>query len=193
VVRRSLADRLADPPSDYNYERDANGKCVLVPGAEPLPPDTTCAWDQSFWNERTPYRKVPHSSCSGGYELDKGTAHPCPGHRSHGLLWWLSVLLAPVFLAALFGLWWSRRHGGAIRLPEPGSASSGGGRNGGGGPGGAMLGTLMSVPYWLLGVSGAIGGWLDRQLSGRFARRRGGYRSLHVDDDACVGKENRTR
>lgn len=157
---------------------------MLVPGAEPLPPDTHCAWDQAFWYERTPYRKVPHSSCSGGYELDKGAAHACPAARSHGLLWWLSVLLAPVFLAALFGLWWSRRHGGAIRLPEPGSATGGSRSGGGGGPGAAVLSTLLSVPYWLLGVSGAIGGWLDRRLSGRFARQRGGYRHLREDDDA---------
>ena len=168
---------LSDEHSEFNYWRDSTGKCVLVEGAEPLESEATCAWDQEFWFERTNLRKIPYSKCEGGLELDKGSRHLCPSAGGRGFFFWATVIVAPLMLAGLFGVWWTRRRGGAIRLHDSAFHST---RPRGDG----ILSTLASVPWWLIGVAGAVAAWFDRTLSGRFSSRRGGYRHLAVDDDA---------
>jgi len=175
-VERTCTCGEDDFECEFNHRRDTSGKCVLVDGAEPLPADDSCAWDQEFWFDRTELRKVPHSSCEGGLQLDRGRQHVCPAARRHGFFWWTTILLAPLMLAALFALWWYRRRGGrgSIRLSEPTLAPAGDG----------CLSTLASVPWWLIGMTGAVAGWVNRVLNDRFTSRRGGYRHLAVDDDA---------
>jgi hypothetical protein len=122
-------------------------------------------------------RKVPHSKCEGGLQLDKGPAHVCPGHSRRGGLFWATIAVLPFGLAALAAFWWNRRRSGKgrIRLPEPGEP----GRSG-------VVEFLVSVPWFLIGIVGvAIERLRDIELPfvGR-RNRRGGYRSLRLDMDA---------
>ena len=97
--------------SEFNHERNDDGKCVLVAGRSPLPDDTTCQADTDSWFERTAYRRIPHSSCEGGVRLERGKEHACPGLRSHGFFWWLFMLMLPFAFVALAVTWWYRRSG----------------------------------------------------------------------------------
>lgn len=97
--------------SEFNHERNEDGKCVLVPGRSPLPDDTTCQPDTDSWFERTAYRRIPHSSCEGGVRLDRGKEHLCPGLKGHGFFFWLFVLMLPFAFVALGVTWWYRRSG----------------------------------------------------------------------------------
>lgn len=100
-----------NPCSEFNYAKNANDECVLVPGTTPLPDDDSCKNDEEFWYERTAYRKIPYSSCEGGTRLDRGTGHSCPGFRSHGPLFWWFVILIPFMFTALVAYWYYRRSG----------------------------------------------------------------------------------
>lgn len=97
--------------SEFNYERNSEGKCVLSAGRTPLANDDTCRNDAEFWYERTAYRKIPFSSCEGGNRPDLGAKHQCPGIAGHsGFFWWIMVLI-PISLAALVGYSYYRRGG----------------------------------------------------------------------------------
>ncbi|GAA5949701.1 hypothetical protein JCM10213_001361 [Rhodosporidiobolus nylandii] len=169
---------------EYNHKRNSRGDCVLMEGAQPLEADQQCAWDQPFWFDRTAYRKVPHSKCKGGLELDKGSRHVCPGHSTKGGFFWASVAVLPFGIAALAAVWWTRRRKGygRIRLPEPGESSS------------PVVDFLVSVPWWVVGMAGVLAEKIREMrvpfLSERLRRRRGrgnrGYRSLRLDDDASL-------
>ncbi|GAA6042590.1 hypothetical protein JCM8097_003146 [Rhodosporidiobolus ruineniae] len=167
---------------EFNYRRDHRGECVLVPGAKPLASEPTCAYDQGpFWYDRTAYRKVPHSKCVGGLDLDKGSRHVCPGRSTRGGLFWATIAVLPFGIAALAAVWWTRRRSsgfgkyGSIRLPEPGEP----GRS-------TAVDILVSIPWFVIGVAGAL--WERVQelpfVRDRMRRRnsRGGYRSLRLDD-----------
>lgn len=176
----------ASSRSEFNYRRNAKGDCVLVDGAQPLEAEKTCAWNEPFWYDRTAYRKVPHSKCEGGLQLDKGARHVCPGHSTRGGLFWATMATLPFGIAALGAVWWSRRRSGGgkgrIRLPEPGEP----GRSG-------IVEFLVSVPWFAIGLVGVVAEkvrdlevpWLSERL--RRSRRGGGagaagYRSLRLDD-----------
>ncbi|KAI0351364.1 Oligoxyloglucan reducing end-specific cellobiohydrolase [Trametes cingulata] len=185
VVRNcECTDR--DFECEWNYIRDDNERCVLMPGLKPheADPVAQCRNGEDFWYELTPYRKVPISTCEGGKRLDRGAAHPCPGLRGHGVFFWLMMLLIPISFAALAGYWYYRRGGysrGAIRLP---GADSGSRYSGGSG----VLDTLASVPWFLVGVAGIAYEWVAEKfdyLAIQF-RGRGGYRNLPVDEDAQI-------
>ncbi|BGO96427.1 putative Signal sequence binding protein [Rhodotorula toruloides ATCC 204091] len=176
-IEKYCACTEQDFECEFNYKRNARGECVLVEGAQPLESDQTCAWDQPFWYERTSMRKVPHSKCVGGLQLDKGPAHVCPGHSRRGGFFWATIAVLPFGLAALAAFWWNRRRSGKgrIRLPEPGEP----GRSG-------VVEFLVSVPWFLIGIVGvAIEKLRNIELPfvGR-RNRRGGYRSLRLDMDA---------
>ncbi|ORY88169.1 putative signal sequence binding protein [Leucosporidium creatinivorum] len=166
---------------EFNYKRDSRGDCVLVDGAKPLESEETCAWDQQFWYERTNMRKVPHSKCVGGLTLDRGYAHACPGHSSHGWFFWATMTVAPFLFAGMAAVWWIRRRGGAggrIRLPEPGEGGNSG-----------VVDFLLSVPWFIIGVVGAVVSRFKEMeipfVSDRLRRSsRGGYRHIHLEDDA---------
>ncbi|KAH8091690.1 hypothetical protein BXZ70DRAFT_898717 [Cristinia sonorae] len=166
--------------SEFNYRRGLGGECVLVNGTLPLPPDDTCRGEEDYWYDRTPYRKIPYSSCIGDYRPDHGEAHLCPGIKGHGFFFWLFVLVIPFAFTALVGYWYYRKSGlarGTIRLP--------GGDNRFRGESG-VLDTLASVPWFLLGLAGIAWEWVashyDEMAMGFRSRR--GYRNVPVDEDA---------
>ncbi|KAI5121770.1 hypothetical protein M0805_009581 [Coniferiporia weirii] len=169
----------ADFECEFNHVRNSAGECVLVTGASPMPNDDTCPYGEDFWYERTPYRKIPYSSCEGGIHPDRGDRHTCPGIKGHGFFFWLFVLFLPIALAGLVGYWIYRRSGlarGAIRLPGPDlrpaySNSS-------------AMDTLASIPWFIVGVVGIA--WERLSSSLPWSRSRGGYRSVTVDEDAQV-------
>lgn len=171
--------------SEFNYKRNAQGKCVLVEGASPLESNDQCTWDQPFWYERTPLRKVPHSKCEGGLALDQGFAHACPGNTSHSFFFWATITIAPFLIAGLAAIWWTRRRGGGgrIRLPEAGEGGNGN-----------LIEVLASVPWFLIGVIGVVVGYLKELeipwVSDKIRRKsRSGYRTLRLDDDAELLQE----
>ncbi|KAM0787341.1 hypothetical protein ACM66B_003430 [Microbotryomycetes sp. NB124-2] len=173
---------------EFNYKRNARGDCVLVDGAQPLEPEQTCKWNQDFWYDRTAYRKVPHSECKGGLQLDKGYAHSCPGHAGKGVMFWLTMLALPFLFVGLAVVWYQRRKMGLsgfgsgglgrIRLPEPGEGT----RN-------QVVDFMLSVPWFIVGVAGVVVAKV-RDLEIPFvsnfmrSRSRSGYRSLRLDEDA---------
>jgi hypothetical protein len=167
----------------------------LVDGATPLESDSsTCTSSTPFWYTRTNFRKVRHSACEGGLLLDRGTQHACEGqYRRHGVFWWIMMILLPFLIAGLAAIWWSRRRGGKsigggrIRLPD----HNGEGENQSRARqmGGNAVEVLASVPWFVIGVMGVFVGWVREVeipwLSDRLRRStRGGYRSVHLDDDA---------
>ncbi|KAH8920807.1 Oligoxyloglucan reducing end-specific cellobiohydrolase [Atractiella rhizophila] len=169
---------------EFNYRRDPyTHQCVLVDGAQPLPNNDTCTWQQDFWYERTAYRKVPHSSCIGedAVRLDLGKKHACPAQisRSHGFFYWAFITIIPVLAGSLLVFWWMRRRGGRIYLGEP----SGYGRKEGG-----AMDVIASVPYFLLGLVAVTASWLNElRYKTPWSTSRGiPYRQLPIDDDAEV-------
>ena len=97
--------------SEFNHVLNDAGQCVPVDGASLLASDESCPAGEEYWYERTPYRKIPYSSCDGGERMDRGTAHRCPGIKGHGFFFWFFVLFVPLSLAALIGYWFYRRSG----------------------------------------------------------------------------------
>ena len=181
---RSRADVPERPParSEYNYKRDSRGKCVLVEGAEPLEAEKTCPVNEPFWYDRTNMRKIPHSKCEGGLQLDKGSRHVCPGHAARSGFFWATIAVLPFGIAALAAIWWTRRRTGGggkgrIRLSEPGESTRSS----------AVVDLLASVPYFVVGMAGALLEkvrelpWIRDRLR---QNRRGGYRNLRLDLDA---------
>ena len=88
--------------SEFNFYRNPAGDCVLVEGATALSATSAeaeqCNGYESFWYERTAYRKIPYSSCEGGNRPDRGKQHACPGligGGGHGFFFWAFILLLP--------------------------------------------------------------------------------------------------
>ena len=187
--------------SEFNHRRDGDGKCVLEEGTQPLQNDDSCRGDDEYWYERTPYRKVPISSCEGGKRLDRGVQHRCPGIKGHGFFFWLFIFAIPCLFAGLVGYWFYHKNGLArgyvscseglarkftffrrtIRLPGPEgnpryTSDSG------------VISTLASVPWFLIGLGGIAWEWVSSKFgsaSSRFRSRRG-YRHIPVDEDAQI-------
>ena len=99
--------------SEFNYVKNANDDCVLVPGTTPLPDDDSCKNGEEYWYERTAYRLIPYSSCKEGLRLDRGKQHTCPGFSAHGAFFWLFVLAVPFGFTALVGYYYYRKSGRA--------------------------------------------------------------------------------
>jgi hypothetical protein len=97
--------------SEFNYVKNSNDECVLVPGTTPLPDDETCMDGAEYWYERTPYRQIPYSTCEGGPRPDHGTPHRCPGFSSKGFWFWFLVLLLPFGFTGLVAYYYFRRSG----------------------------------------------------------------------------------
>ena len=190
--------------SEFNYYRDPSGQCVLVDGATARSLDTEeeqCDGYESYWYERTPYRKIPYSSCEGGERPDRGAQHACPGliggRRLSGLFWG-SVAVLPFACAAVAGYWWYTKGGqtGYVGCqlsldPEADTCRSirlGEHRAFAGDGGSGLLSTAASVPYFLLGLTRAGWGWTVRTVPyvEDLFGRRAPYRQVPLDDDAEV-------
>ena len=98
--------------SEFNYARNENGECVLLPGLSPRAPDPNAqcrAGEQ--WYDLTAYRKIPYSSCEGGRRVDRGTEHTCPGVGGRSAFFWLMMLFIPVSFAGLIGYYFHKKGG----------------------------------------------------------------------------------
>jgi hypothetical protein len=147
--------------SDYNYERQADGSCELVPGLTPLDHSAVCSTDKNRveYYEPTGYRRIPLTTCAGGRELDRLEAKPCPGHeeefeKKHGIsgAGLFFAIVIPILAAGGIGyyIWrnWSQRLWGLgqIRLGENvGGTSASGGEN-----------PLISVPVAIIAGTWAV-------------------------------------
>ncbi|OTB01508.1 hypothetical protein M426DRAFT_14393 [Hypoxylon sp. CI-4A] len=122
---------------DYNFELDNHGHCSLVDGLQPLDPVQVCKEnpDEFEYYEPSGFRRIPLTTCKGGYEADKVlTPHPCPGHEEEfeskrgisGVALFFAIII-PIGLASAAG-WWVYRNWqskfGQIRLGEQGSFDS---------------------------------------------------------------------
>ncbi|TFK37398.1 vacuolar protein sorting/targeting protein 10 [Crucibulum laeve] len=166
---------------EFNYIKDKNDECVLVPGTTPLPDDESCKNGEDYWYERTPYRLIPYTSCEGGERIDRGTRHVCPGFRSKSGWFWLFMLMIPFAFTALVAYYYYRRSGlarGTIRLPGDGSRPSFNTSSG-------FMDTLASVPWFLIGIGGIAYEWVTSRVEPLFSSRRG-YRNIPIDEDARV-------
>ncbi|KAK2467352.1 hypothetical protein APHAL10511_000587 [Amanita phalloides] len=175
----------ADFECEYNFVKNSKDECVPVPGSTPLPSDDSCSNGEDYWYERTPYRKIPISSCEGGDRRHLGTQHACPGFKAHGSLFWMFVIMIPFAFTALVAYYYYRRGGiarGTIRLPtENGRGFVYQHPNSSG-----MLATLQSVPWYLLGLGGIAFEWLGSQFDSMAMRTRRGYRNVPIDEDAQI-------
>jgi hypothetical protein len=157
---------------------------VLVEGTQPLSDDDSCRNGAEYWYERTPYRRIPHSSCEDGERPDRGRRHLCPGVAAHGAFFWLFVVMIPFAFTMLIATWYYKRSGratGTIRLPGDGRPKFGASDAG-------FVETLASVPWFIIGVGGvafeAMARWV-REATWRLSPRRG-YRTVAVDEDAQI-------
>ena len=189
--------------SEFNYVKNSNDECVLVPGTSPLPDDEVCKDGAEYWYERTPYRQIPYSSCEQGDRPDRGKAHRCPGFGSKGFLFWFFILLLPFGFTGLVAYYYFRRSGMArgcvfsfllsnilrvisfcirtIRLPGEVNRPVYGGDTG-------VVATLASVPWFIIGVTGIAYQWVASRVETTFRTMRPGrgYRDVPIDEDAQI-------
>lgn len=194
------------PCSEFNYEMNAAGNCVLQPGLKPLPSDDAECWEGSdYWYDRTAYRKIPYSTCEGGETLHHGDRHVCPGFKAHGAAFWWTIFLLPFAVTALVAYWFYRRSGmarGYVITLVPSSYLSGidttslmlrtirlpGDAGGRYRSDSSLLDTVASVPWFLVGLAGITWEYIASSvgsLASQFQTRRG-YRNVPVDEDAQI-------
>ncbi|KAI0738712.1 Oligoxyloglucan reducing end-specific cellobiohydrolase [Daedaleopsis nitida] len=178
--------KITDFECEFNYARNTDGECVLLPGLQPRDPDPVaqCRNGEEYWYDLTAYRKIPFSSCEGGQRIDHGTKHPCPGLKGHGTFFWLMMFFIPACFAGLVGYWYHKRGGysrGAIRLPGGDTGLRHYSTSG-------VLDTLASVPWFILGLGAIAYEWIAEQVDSIATRVQGrrGYRNLPVDEDARI-------
>ena len=193
--------------SEFNYVKNSNDECTLVPGTSPLPDDEICKNGAEYWYERTPYRQIPYSSCEGGDRPDHGKAHRCPGFSSNlkGFVFWFFILSLPFGFTVMVAYYFFRRSGMArgcvslffvrylksnqylfcirtIRLPGEVNRPAYGGDTG-------VIATLASVPWFIIGVTGIAYQWVASRLETSFRTLRpgrSGYRDVPIDEDAQI-------
>ncbi|KAI0110034.1 Oligoxyloglucan reducing end-specific cellobiohydrolase [Daldinia grandis] len=127
----------SDFECDYNFELDNHGHCELVDGLRPLDPEQVCKEnpDQFEYYEPSGFRRIPLTTCQGGFEADKVLrSHPCPGHEEEfekargisGIGIFFAVAI-PIGVASAVGWWvyqnWQSKFG-QIRLGEQSSLGS---------------------------------------------------------------------
>ncbi len=118
--------------SDYNFQRQIDGSCALVPGFTPYDHSLICQEDENRveYDDPTGYRRIPLSTCEGGTQFDKSTPHPCPGkedkfEKKHGIsgVGLFFAIVLPFAAAGAIGWyvwqnWGKQGHFGQIRLGE---------------------------------------------------------------------------
>ncbi|KAF8638219.1 hypothetical protein AX17_002368 [Amanita inopinata Kibby_2008] len=178
----NCACAIVDFECEFNYVKNGNDECVLVPGTVPLPDDDSCRNGEDYWYDRTPYRRIPYSSCEGGDTRHLGARHVCPGLKAHGALFWMFVIMIPFAFTALVGYYYYRRGGmarGTIRLPGDHTRTSYRGDSG-------VLSTLASVPWFLVGLGGIVWEWATSRFDRVTLRTQRGYRNVPIDEDAQI-------
>jgi hypothetical protein len=176
------------------------GECKPIEGLElPDAKDVCKQKGVRVWWDRTGYRKIPISTCSGGKEMEHtGEVHPCPGYeedfqKKHGIggfTVFLAVVL-PFLAAGGIGYWvWRNWDGkfGRIRLGDgpgfdrdspwvswPIAAVSG------------LVAVVAAVPLligslWRMVSSRVGGGYGGQRYTSRSSFARGNYAHV-VDED----------
>jgi len=186
-VARNCSCTRQDFECDYNYERQRDGSCALVPGLSPPDHQAVCSLDQNAveWYEPTGYRRIPLTTCQGGKEMDyTAQKHPCPGkeveyEKKNGIsgVGLFFAIVIPIAAAAAVGYWVWRNWDGKFGRIQLGDGM------GMGGAGGAFDGEspLVKIPIAVLSGLVAVAGALPvlagsawRAVSGRFGRGGGG-------------------
>ncbi|KAL4915432.1 hypothetical protein BDW62DRAFT_203620 [Aspergillus aurantiobrunneus] len=136
-IEKNCSCTKADYECDYNYERQNDDTCALVPGLEAQDPAAYCKAhpeEIEFW-EVTGYRRIPQTTCEGGKNLDHRVSQPCPGKKDeydkkHGIsgTGLFFAIVTPIVVAITVGYYiYTRWDGkfGQIRLGETSSQSQG--------------------------------------------------------------------
>ncbi|MCJ1297587.1 vacuolar protein sorting/targeting protein PEP1 [Hypocenomyce scalaris] len=206
-IARNCSCTRQDFECDYNYERQSDNSCALVPGLQPADHSAICATDPSrtSYFEPTGYRRIQLTTCEKGRELEyTSKEHPCPGReeefkKEHSGLSAVSLFFAivvPILVAGGVG-WYLWRNGmgkfGRIRLGEVGDAES---------PWiqypimavSAVVAVVSATPL-LVGslwrsVSGLWGGGRRYTTRSSFARGRADYAVVDPDEDELLGDED---
>ncbi|KAK5691535.1 vacuolar protein sorting/targeting protein PEP1 [Elasticomyces elasticus] len=187
-VAQNCSCTRRDFECDYNYERQTDGSCSLVPGLSPPDPAAVCAKKEVVeYYDTTGYRRIPLTTCEGGQELDyTSRTRPCPGreeeyNKKHGIggFGLFFAIVIPVAAAAAVGWWvwqnWEAKFG-SIRLGDGFQAGAGGGY-------GAFDRDAPWIKYPVMALSGIVAvlaaipmvvGSLWRTASTRFGRGGGG-------------------
>ncbi|KAH0545085.1 hypothetical protein FGG08_000856 [Glutinoglossum americanum] len=133
-IKKNCSCSRKDFECNYNFERQNDGSCAQV--GDPGDPKQICIDDPNAdeWHELTPYRRIPITTCHGGYEPDiEATPHECPGHgeefrkkhRISGVGLFFAVTI-PFAIAAAIGWWayfnWDGKFG-RIRLGDSAQAT----------------------------------------------------------------------
>ncbi|EED15939.1 vacuolar protein sorting protein, putative [Talaromyces stipitatus ATCC 10500] len=205
-----------DYECDYNYERQTDGSCALVPGL--LKPNAIdyCRENPEaieYW-EPTGYRRIPLTTCQGGKNLDRWVSRPCPSHeeeyqRKHGpsgaVIFF--AIIVPITIAVAAGYWvYTRWDGkfGQIRLGDGGAQSFVTSRGDSPFitiPVAIIAGTVAAVkvlPLLVMSLWRSVTGYV--RIPGRrgprpyatrdaFAARRGDYTHVVDDEDELLGDD----
>ncbi|KAL2819880.1 hypothetical protein BDW59DRAFT_151241 [Aspergillus cavernicola] len=129
-VAKNCTCTRADYECDYNYERQSDNSCALVPGLTAEDPVAYCKAHPEaveFW-EVTGYRRIPQTTCEGGTILDHLVPQPCPGKeeeydQKHGIssIGLFFAIVTPIALAGVVSYYlYTRWDGkfGQIRLGD---------------------------------------------------------------------------
>nr|POF26385.1 vacuolar protein sorting/targeting protein 10 [Quercus suber] len=185
-IKQNCTCTRRDFECDYNYEKQSDGSCDLVPGRERPNPEDACARDPTLteYHAITGYRRIPITTCEGGKELDSTLqVFPCPNHlpefkKNHGIsgVGLFFAITLPIAAAAAIGYWvyknWDRKFG-RIRL----------GADGGGRASDPFDRNAPWVKYPIMALSGIFAvlaalpmvvGSLWHVVSTRFGRSRAG-------------------
>jgi hypothetical protein len=135
-IERNCTCTRRDFECDYNYERQSDGSCKLVPGLEPPNPAAICEKDKNAveYYDITGYRRIPLTTCEGGQDLRyTARTHPCPGkeqdyEKKHGIssVGLFFAIVLPIAAAAGVGYWVFKNFDhnfGRIQLGDGGAGS----------------------------------------------------------------------
>ncbi|CZS88800.1 hypothetical protein WAI453_010608 [Rhynchosporium graminicola] len=133
-IERNCSCTRRDFECDFNYQRQSDGSCALVPGLTPLDHSLICKEDDNLleYDDPTGYRRIPLSTCVGGKEFDKSVPHPCPGKgeqfkKKHGVsgfgIFFIALLCIGVAAGVGWWVWTNIGNFGQIRLGEQSTAS----------------------------------------------------------------------
>ncbi|KAI9819558.1 MAG: vacuolar protein sorting/targeting protein PEP1 [Pycnora praestabilis] len=213
---RNCSCTRQDFECDYNYERQNDGTCKLVPGLSPADHSQICTTDPSAieYYEPTGYRRIPITTCQGGRELDISTAHPCPGREDDfnkkrkgisGIGLFFAIVI-PFGLAAGVGYWvWRNWDGkfGRIRLGGSDSSSFDSGSPWVSYPVAAVsaiVAVLAAVPLLMASLWRSASGLFPGRTRGgapqryttrsSFARGRGDYAAVENDEGELLGEDS---
>ncbi|RKF64479.1 Vacuolar protein sorting/targeting protein 10 [Erysiphe neolycopersici] len=130
-IARNCSCARQDYECDFNYQRQTDGTCALVPGFNLPDHSLVCAVEGTVeYSEPTGYRKIPGDTCTtnGGPGMDESNLHACPGmeeefkkkHATSSIGIFFAIII-PFVAASMIGYWvwknWTRKFG-QIRLGE---------------------------------------------------------------------------